>query len=255
MSVDETTGPTPGTVRSTRSRSAQTGSDASAAAIARSSSSRWRRRSCASCRRRRTTVGCWRTGYARWASADLGLQSPAVRDQAAQLTRGSIGPGTGRQLQHGAVAGEQAGVERIGLRRLAERASEGLGPLRGDHDHREARGAQRVLDVGLVAARGLDHDLAHLAGPQRAHERPQPRPVVREALDLRRVGEGEVEEVGRDVDPGCQHGSHRGPLVTRLSVAHPCGASSTTSALATVRALESRNPGAGRPCSPTVLLD
>jgi hypothetical protein len=66
---------------------------------------------------------------------------------------------------------EHVGVDAVGFRELAHRASEVAHLARVDHDHRQRGGDQGGDHEQLVATRGFEHDQLGMVGPKAIEQR------------------------------------------------------------------------------------
>jgi hypothetical protein len=120
--------------------------------------------------------------------------------QGAQLLGVGVGEWTRRGVHHFGEAGEELGVEGVGLGQLADGAGEVAHLARVDHRHSEARGRQRGGHRQLPPAGRLQDDEGGALRPQPCDERGDALLVVGDNPLLRAGARGDIQLGLGDID-------------------------------------------------------
>jgi hypothetical protein len=111
-------------------------------------------------------------------------QLPAPGEERVELLGFRVGDRAQRGAHHLGEAGEEVGVDAIGLRELARRLGEVADLARVHHDYRERHGGEAGDREQLVVARGFQHDQLRRDRPQPLDERAEAPVVIRQREPL-----------------------------------------------------------------------
>lgn len=171
-------------------------------------------------------------------------QLPPAREQGVQQLDGLARQAPGRGSHPLRKARQGAGVDRVGLRQLAEGLGEVTHVARIHHDDRQSLAGRGSRDSRLVASSGLKDDQRRSEGREAAHQILNAHGIVGDGSGLSPRLDCQVEGILGDID--ADEAIHDSPLGT-IDTARPC-VIRASGAPPTVRAQD--DPPGGAPADP-----